>query len=89
MEYKIQITDENGNIFHYNITRSSPSEQKTLNDFILEALQISEDKRKLPLKTQCPNGLEVYPAIKMKFENYGNPLLGDKLEAMMLTWQRN
>ena len=70
MEYKVQITDEAGNIRQYNVSRSSSSEDKSLNDFILEALQISEDKRKLPLKTQCPNGLEVYPSIKMKFENY-------------------
>lgn len=87
MEYKVQITDEAGNIRQYNVSRSSYSEDKTLDDFILEALRISEDKRKLPLKTQCPNGLEVYPSIKMKFENYGSPLLGDKLEAMMITWR--
>ena len=87
MEYKVQITDEFGNILQYNISRSSSSEDKSLNDFILEALQISEDKRKLPLKTQCPNGLEVYPSIKMKFENYGSPILGDKLEAMHITWR--
>ena len=87
MEYKVQITDEDGNVHLYNVSRSSSSEDKSLNDFILDALQISEDKRKLPLKTQCPNGLEVYPSIKMKFENYGSPLLGDKLEAMMITWR--
>lgn len=87
MKYKLTITDENGNEHLYNIVRSSSDEPKNLNDFILEALRISEDKRKLPLKTQCPNGLEVYPSIKMKFENYGSPLLGDKLEAMMITWR--
>lgn len=87
MEYKVQITDEAGNISQYNVSCSSSSEDKSLNDFILEALQISEDKRKLPLKIQCPNGLEVYPSIKMKFENYGSPLLGDKLEAMLITWR--
>ena len=87
MEYKVQITDENGNEHLYNVSRSSASEDKSLNDFILEALQISEDKRKLPLKIQCPNGLEVYPSIKMKFENYGSPLLGDKLKAMHITWR--
>ena len=87
MEYKVQITDENGNEHLYNVSRSSASEDKSLNDFILEALQISEDKRKLPLKIQCPNGLEVYPSIKMKFENYGSPILGDKIEAMHITWQ--
>ena len=87
MEYKIQITDEAGNIHKYAVSRSSSSEGKSLNDFILEALQISEDKRKLPLQIQCPNGLEVYPSIKMKFKNYGSPLLGDEIKAMMVTWR--
>lgn len=87
MEYKVQITDEAGNIRQYNVSRSSSSKDKSLNDFILEALQISEDKRKLPLKIQCSNGLEVYPSIKMKFENYGSSLFGDKLEAMIVTWR--
>ena len=85
MKYKVQLTDEAGNVFLYDVSRSSCSE-KTLNDFILEALQISEDKRELPVKIQCPNGLEVYPSIKMKFENYGGPILGDKLEAIHITW---
>ncbi len=43
--------------------------QKTINDFIKELQSISADKRELPLIIQCPNGLEVYPSIKMKFEN--------------------
>ena len=86
MEYKVQITDDAGNIRQYNVSRSSSSEDKSLNDFILEALRISEDKRKLPFKILCPNDLEVYPSLKMKFENYGSPLLGDKLEAMHVTW---
>ena len=50
-------------------------------------LQISEDKRELPVKIQCPNGLGATPSIKMKFENYGSPILGDKLEAMHITWR--
>jgi len=87
MKYKVQLTDETGKVFLYDVSCSSSDEEKNLNDFILEALQISEDKRKLPLKTQCPNGLEVYPSIKMKFKNYGSPLLGDKLEAMHITWR--
>jgi hypothetical protein len=84
MKYNVQVTDEAGNVQEYVVSRSSSSD-KTLNDFILEALQISEDKRNLPLKIQCPNGLEVYPSIKMKFENYGSSILGDKLEAMHIT----
>ena len=58
-----------------------------INDFIEDLSKISEDKRKLPVKIICPNGLEVKPSIKMKFENFGSPLLGDKLESMMITWQ--
>lgn len=87
MEYKLQLTDETGKVFLFNVKSSSCSEHKSLNDFILEALQISENKRELPVKIQCPNGLEVYPSIKMKFENYGSPLLGDKLESMHITWR--
>jgi hypothetical protein len=87
MEYKVQITDEAGNVGQYVISCSSPSEDKNLNDFILEALQISENKRKMPLLIQCPNGLEVYPSIKMKFANFGSPILGDKLESMHITWR--
>lgn len=82
----IKITDDAGNVYSYNVTRDS-NKPNSLNDFILEALQISEDKRTLPFMIQCPNGLEVYPSIKMKFENYGSPLLGDKLEAMHVTWR--
>jgi len=59
----------------------------TVNEFILELQSISTDKKELPIIIQCPNGLEVEPKIKMKFENYGSPLLGDKLEAMVITWR--
>ena len=59
----------------------------TVNDFIKELQSISEDKRELPIKIQCPNGLEVTPKVKMKFENFGSPLLGDKIESMMISWR--
>ena len=55
MKYELKITDEHGNEHLYNVVRSSSDEPKNLNDFILEALSISEDKRQLPLLTQCPN----------------------------------
>ena len=87
MKLELKITDEQGNEHLYNVVRSSSDEPKNLNDFILKALSISEDKRKLPFLIQCPNELEVFPSLKMKFENYGSPLLGDKLEAMMVTWR--
>lgn len=59
----------------------------TVNEFIKKLQNISEDKKKLPILIVCPNGLEVEPSIKMKFENYGSPLLGDKLEAIIITWK--
>ena len=90
MKYKIQITDEAGNfIKDYTLTRNPSSEEKTLDDFILEALQISENKRQLPLKIQCPNELEVYPSIKMQLEDCGNPFFGSKLRVMFITWGKN
>ena len=87
MKLELKITDENGNEHLYNVRRSSSDEPKNLNDFILKALSISEDKRELPFLIQCPNELEVFPSLKMKFENYGSPLLGDEIEAMMVTWR--
>lgn len=88
MKFQIIVLSESGErISAYNLQKSENDEPKNLNDFIIEALQISEDKRKLPLKMQCPNGLEVYPSIKMKFENYGSAITGDKLESMMIHWK--
>ena len=61
--------------------------ETTINKFIKQLEAISEDKRDLPLIIQCPNGLEVSPKIKMKFENYSLGLSGEKLEAMLITWR--
>jgi len=58
----------------------------TIDKFIKELQSISEDKRKLPLIIQAPNGLELEPCIKMKFENYKSPLSGAKIEAMIISW---
>jgi len=49
-------------------------------------VKISEDKRKLPFNIISPNGSEFYPEIKMKFENFGSPILGDKLEKMIVQY---
>lgn len=86
MKYIIELRSEEGNTYIRELETSSDSQEKNLNDFILDALRISEDKRKLPLKIQCPNGLEVYPKLKMKFKNFGNPLLEDELESLHITW---
>lgn len=82
-KFTIDLKDEKGGIIgSFSITRSELDEDSNMNDFILDCLKISEDKRELPLKVVCPNGLEVYPSIKMKFKNFGSPLLGDELESM-------
>ena len=82
MKLQITISDENGKTSHYTLERSGEDEPKNLNDFILDALTISENKRKLPLKTICPNGLEVYPYIRM-----GIPMFGEPVKDMYITWR--
>jgi len=42
---------------------------KTIDDFIKELQRISEDKRKLPLVVQCPNGELTSPSIKMMWDD--------------------
>lgn len=42
---------------------------KTIDDFIKELQRISEDKRKLPLVVQCPNGELTEPTIKMVWDD--------------------
>lgn len=59
----------------------------TINEFIKELEKISPDKREIPLIIISPNGTEVAPSIKMKFKDFGSPILGDKLEAMVITWK--
>lgn len=68
----------------FDIVKSE--KHNTLNDFIIDSIRISEDKRKLPFAIIAPNTCEFYPEIKMKFENFGSSLLGDKLEKMIVTY---
>jgi hypothetical protein len=86
MKFQVQVTDEAGNVQHYVLTSNCVPQSKSLDDFILDALQISDDKRKLPLKIQCPNGLEVYPSIKMRLKDFCSSLFGSKVESMHITW---
>jgi hypothetical protein len=58
----------------------------TVDDFILDLMSISSNKRKLPLVTACPNGEEVYPSIKMGYENPLNMLVDDPSK-MVITWR--
>ena len=58
----------------------------TINDFIKELQAISRDKRKLPLIIDCPNGLEVYPSIKMRWDEQMNVLSSSAPDKMVITW---
>lgn len=58
---------------------------KTIDDFIKELQSISEEKRKLPLIIDCPNGLEVSPKIKMRWDN-NYDWLTKRPDKMVITW---
>lgn len=60
--------------------------QKSINEFIGELQQISEEKRELPLIIAAPNGQEVAPNIKMVWDNpmdFGKT----KPNKMMISWR--
>ena len=59
---------------------------KTIDDFIKELQRISEDKRKLPLVVQCPNGELTSPSIKMMWDD---PLMMFEKEPdkMFISWR--
>jgi hypothetical protein len=58
---------------------------KTIDDFIKELQMISPDKRKLPLVIDCPNGLQVSPEIKMRYDDRFK-ILGSPPDKMVITW---
>ena len=60
---------------------------KTVNDLIRELQSISEEKRKLPVVIVCPNGLSVYPSIKMRIKDGTWMTPQQEVEAMVITWQ--
>lgn len=61
----------------------------TINDFIKELQSIPEERRKLPLVIDCPNGMETYPSIKMRFQQQDLlPSEENKVEKMVVTWKR-
>ena len=59
---------------------------KTIDDFIKELQSISEDKRKLPLVVQCPNGELTYPKIKMLWDN-PMEMMEKKDHIMFIDWR--
>lgn len=60
---------------------------KDINAFIKELKSISSDKRKLPLVVDCPNGLEVFPSIKMRFKEGETIIDNNGPEKMVITWR--
>lgn len=59
---------------------------KTIDDFILELQRISENKRKLPLVIQCPNGVLTSPSIKMLWDD--KFVVGSKEpDKMIISWR--
>lgn len=61
--------------------------QQSIDDFIKKLQAISPEKRKLPLVIHCPNGLEVFPSIKMQFKDNIVFDKDAKVEKMVITWQ--
>jgi hypothetical protein len=57
---------------------------KTVNDFIKELQSISKDKKELPIVIVCPNGMSVYPSIKLRLKDMFNSK--QSLEAIVITW---
>lgn len=58
----------------------------TIDKFIKRLQEISEDKRKLPLVIDCPNGLQVEPKIKMRWD-YPMDMSQKQPDKMVITWQ--
>lgn len=56
----------------------------SIDSFIQGLKSISPEKRRLPLVTNCPNGLQVYPSIKMQTTDF---MLGGEVEKMVITWE--
>ena len=59
---------------------------QTINEFIKYLQRISPDKRELPLVIDCPNGLEVYPAITMRWD-VPMEMMDHGPDKMVITWK--
>ena len=59
---------------------------KTIDDFIKELQMISEDKRKLPLVVQSPNGELTSPSIKMMWDNQIE-MFEKSPDKMIISWR--
>jgi hypothetical protein len=59
---------------------------KTIDDFIKDLQRISENKRKLPLVIQCPNGELTSPSIKMMWDE-PIEMFEKEPDKMIITWR--
>jgi hypothetical protein len=81
-----KYTDEEWSELMTSANQPTPMKHtKTIDDFIKDLQSISEDKRKLPLVIDCPNGLEVFPSIKMRWDD-GIMMRGGP-DKMVITWR--
>lgn len=60
--------------------------ETTIDEFIKKLQSISEDKRKLPLVIDCPNGIQVEPSIKMRWDE-PHEMFKKKPDKMVITWR--
>lgn len=60
---------------------------KTIDDFIKELQRISEDKRKLPLVVQCPNGELTYPTVRMMWDKTEDMFNQKGPDKMIIDWR--
>ena len=58
----------------------------TIDKFIKRLQAISEDKRKLPLVINCPNGIQVDPVIKLQFKKDTFMTESAEIEKMVITY---
>lgn len=82
MKYTLKITDEKGQEQSFDLVLSSGDEPKNLNDFILNALTISEDQRRKPFYI-CPKG--GYQLHYIKLPDHASKMRGNKPN--MIEWR--
>ena len=87
MKIKVTIETEDGVQIVKHLKTAEPYQDRNLNDFILDALMITESFRYLPFKIYSPNGDPCYPSIKIQRENFGSSIQGDKLKATIISWR--
>lgn len=59
---------------------------KTVNDLIRELQNLGEDKKNLPVVIDAPNGLELTPNVKMRWDNQYE-LFTKAPDKIVLTWE--